>query len=190
MVSKRYDLGYLKAGMGEIEDYLLSNQLYWTLGSSSPPGEPIFPQLTLGTLLLVSKRLKPQLDEREKNEFADELSKLKKIEHQWKSAWSQKASREFQARLNLWRNYLDDYRDHPMENYDRYAYEVSRRVVIDLLRPYLEKTSTYYDQILVGLDEILRGNFVRSSFLWEKGIEQSFPSTDYWYLYGRLSENK
>jgi hypothetical protein len=189
MVSKRYDLGYLKAGTGELEDYLLSNQLYWTLGTPSPPGEPVFPQLTLGTLLLVIKRLEPQIDEMDKNIFADWLGKLKKIEHQWQSAWIQKASREFHARLNLWRNYLEDYRNHPKEDYDRYAHEVSRRVVIDLLRPYLEKSSTHDDQILVGLDETLRENFVRSIFIWEKGIERGFPIAHYWYLYGRLREN-
>jgi len=186
MVSHSYDLGYLKAGLSELEDYLLSNQLYWTLGGSPPPGEPIYPQLTIGTLLLTIMRLQAREGDGYEKEYLDELNELKVIEHQWKSAWIQKAIREFDARLNLWRNYIDDYRNFPEDNYDRYAFEVSRRVMIDLLQPYLDKSSTHNYQILPELDAILRINFIPGTFIWEKEIEQGFPRANYWFLYGRL----
>lgn len=189
MVSQPYDVGYLKAGLIELEDYLLSNQLYWNLGAAPPPGESIYPQLTIGTLLLVFKRLQARAGEGYENEYFDELNELKIITHQWKSAWIQKATREFGARLILWRNYIDDYHNSPEDNYDRYSFEISRRVLMDLLQPFLETSSTQNLQILTELDEILRNNFIPGTFIWDKEIEQGFPSANYWYLYGRLREN-
>lgn len=56
MPSAEYDLGYLKAGISALENYLLSNDLYWPVGASSPSGEPAYPRLTLGGLLLAQKR--------------------------------------------------------------------------------------------------------------------------------------
>lgn len=189
MVSQPYDLGYLKAGVSELEDYLLSNQLYWTLGATPPSGTPVYPQLTIGTLLLVNTRLQARAGARSGSVYLDELNDLEVIERQWKSAWSQKATREFDARLNLWRNYLDDYHNSREDNYDRYAHEVSRRVVMNLLKPYLDKSSTLNYQVLTKLDAILRINFIPGTFIWGKDIEQGFPSVNYWYLYGRLRVN-
>jgi hypothetical protein len=189
MVSQQYDLGYLKAGLSQLEDYLLSNQLYWTLGASHPPGEPIYPQLTIGTLLLAIKRLQTRAGEGSGTEYFDELSELNKIERQWNSAWIQKATREVHARMNLWRNYLDDYRISPADNYDRYAFEVSRRVVLELLQPYIDEASNKNNQLLTNLDAVLRINFMPGNFIWEKDIKQGFPRNNYWYLYGSLRVN-
>ena len=68
MTSAVYELGYLKAGIEILEDYLLSDDLYWAIGASPPPGEPAFRQLTLGGLLLSEQRLlgrqlSPMLDQ-------------------------------------------------------------------------------------------------------------------------------
>ena len=189
MVSQQYDLGYLKAGLSQLEEYLLSSQLFWTVGASHLPGEPIYPQLTIGTLLLSIKRLQAREGERGGSEYFDELSELDKIERQWKSAWIQKATREFHARMNLWRNYLDDYRKSPADNHDRYAFEVSRRVVLELLQPYIDESSKKHSQLLTDLDALLRINFMPGNFIWEKDIKQGFPRNNYWYLYGSLKAN-
>jgi hypothetical protein len=189
MVSQQYDLGYLKAGLGQLVDYLLSNQLYWTVGASHPPGEPIYPQLTIGTLLLVIKRLQTRAGEGSGTEYFDELSEFNNIERQWKSAWIQKATREFHARMNLWRNYLDDYRKSPADNYDRYAFEVSRRVELELLQPYIDESSKKHSQLLTDLDAVLRIKFVPGDFIWGKDIKHGFPRNNYWYLYGSLRVN-
>ncbi|HEY5573072.1 MAG TPA: hypothetical protein VIK64_08690, partial [Anaerolineales bacterium] len=56
MPSAEYDLGYLRAAVAALEDYLMSNELYWPIGAASPAGEPDYPRLTLGGLLLAQKR--------------------------------------------------------------------------------------------------------------------------------------
>ena len=58
MSSARYDFGYFQAGVELLDDYLLSPQIYWTLGARPPAREPVYPQLTLGGLLLTGAKLR------------------------------------------------------------------------------------------------------------------------------------
>jgi hypothetical protein len=52
MASLEYDLGYLQSALSTLEDYLLSADLYWSIGDNPPKGEPPYPSLTLGNVLL------------------------------------------------------------------------------------------------------------------------------------------
>jgi hypothetical protein len=105
----------------------------------------------------------------------------------WLSAWRNKTAHEFRARLALWTNYLEDYRKHPSGHVDRYAYEVSRRVMLALLLPDSEKVNSSELDSLHGLDSLLRACWVPGSFVWEPDLEPSFPAPQYWFLYGSLS---
>jgi len=53
-----YDLRYLKAGVEELEQYLLSSQLYWPVHVVTPTGETPYPRLTPGELLLAREKLR------------------------------------------------------------------------------------------------------------------------------------
>ena len=57
MASIEYDLGYLSEGLVSLERYLLSDEIYWNMRAPSPPGEPAYPLLSLGGLLLSKARL-------------------------------------------------------------------------------------------------------------------------------------
>ncbi|HEX7973485.1 MAG TPA: hypothetical protein VF498_03680, partial [Anaerolineales bacterium] len=57
MPSVEYDLRYLQAGVETLEDYLLSSSVFWNIGASPPHGEPAYPQLTLGGLMLSKLRI-------------------------------------------------------------------------------------------------------------------------------------
>ena len=56
MPTLEYDLGYLRAALTVLDDYLLSADLYWSIGNSPPRGEPPYPSLTLGGVLLAQAR--------------------------------------------------------------------------------------------------------------------------------------
>ena len=58
MKSFDYDLRYFKAGVEELQDYLLSDNMFWSLDAKTEVNEPVFPNLTLGNLLLAEKRLR------------------------------------------------------------------------------------------------------------------------------------
>ncbi len=189
MPSFEYDLRYLKAGAALLEKYLLASELYWPSGVTPPAGEPPYPRLTLGALLMARQRARILAS------TPAEQAKLAKVEQsidetrtRWRSAWAQKAAEELRGRLILWRNFLEEYRERPEGNYDRYAYEVSRRVQIQLLQPEAFDIPESESNLLVGLDKILHAIFETGTFLWDDNIQAGFLQETYWYLYGTLKK--
>lgn len=189
MPSIEYDLKYIQAGLVDLEGYLLSKELYWPVGASAPAGETHYPRLTLGNLLLARARLSGrELSSEQRSEF-DRLDKrVQEIRQQWQVAWGQKATREFSARLRLWRDFLNEYRKQPKANLDRYAYEVNRRVTLQLLSSETGEVPGEEVELLSGLDELLRAVFLPGQFVWDAELEASFPENIYWYLYGMPKE--
>jgi hypothetical protein len=182
-----HDLAYIKAGLELLEPYLLSQSIYWPIQMKPPVGEPPFPSLTLGGLLLARLKLEGVLIP---GDLSGEVERIKaemgRIYLGWRVAWEQKASREFQARLKLWRDFLEDYRANPAGQSDRYAYEVSRRVMLELLQPYAVQVSSAEFDLLKGLDNLLKEILIAGDFIWDKLQAPAFPIKTYWYLYGRL----
>jgi hypothetical protein len=182
-----YDLRFLRASVEQLEAYLLSKELYWPLGIGAPAGEPSYPQLTLGWLLLAQRRASvtalPGVQEAELERWRVQLEATRV---RWRIAWEQKARWELRARLNLWRNFIEEYRAAPEANYDRYAYEVGRRVMAGLLAKEVGEIPHADEEMLAGLDKILRASLVTGEFIWEAGLQDGFPREEFWFLYGRL----
>lgn len=187
MVSLEYDIGYLQAGVHALESYLLSGDLYRPIGTSPPAGELPYPSLTLSGLLLAQARLRSRsisLGDRSKQENLD--AQLDEIHTRWRVAWDKKANREFRSRLNLWRDFLEEYRARPENNSNRYSYEVSRRVMLYLLKPEAAGVPQAELNMLEGLDRILKAVLLPGGFVWEPELEPGFPADPFWYLYGKL----
>ena len=187
MTSIHYDFGYFQAGVDLLEEYLLSPQIYWTLGARPPAGEPVYPQLTLGGLLLTQIKLNAH------SLPVDLQAEVIKLEHQMERtlthkrvAWEHKASVEYRSRLKLWGDFLDEYRKEPANHRDRYSYEVSRRVMLQLLDPYAREIHPAEREMCHGLDEILHAVLIPGGFIWDEEIARGFPKESYWYLYGVL----
>jgi hypothetical protein len=185
MPSPEYDLEYLQSGLLDLQGYLLSKELYWPIGSTPPRGEPPYPRMTLGNLLLARRRLESQqMTGGQKEEFGRLAERLERSQKEWAVAWEQKAQREFSARLNLWRDFLEDYRRKPPANVDRYQYEVTRRAVLELLIPVAKDIPSEEQELLSGLDAFLKAVFSSGPFVWEDHIQEAFPQTKFWFLYG------
>ena len=187
MASIEYDLGYVSEGLASLESYLLSDDIYWNLRAASPPGEPAYPLLSLGGLLLAKARL---VARRLPTEQSGRLSQLETgIERNrthWRTAWTKKAEREFTARLRLWRDFIEEYRQSPEANIDRYAYEVSRRVMLHFLQAEATQISEQEQEMLAGLDKILLAVFIPGEFIWDNELRNGFPPQIFPYLYGSL----
>lgn len=187
MPSVEYDLWYVRDGIEELESYLLSDAVYWPVGVTPPAGEPPYPQLTLGWLLLAYKRAGLGAKTTDQRAELERLSTpLENIHTQWRSAWERKAAQEFHARLKLWLNYLEEYRKAPPENYDRYTYEVSRRVLLQILKPETSQSPPSDTDLLFGLDKVLKVLLTPGDFIWDQDLIDGFSRQDYWFLYGRL----
>lgn len=189
MQSEAFDLGYLQAGVNVLERYLLSSEIYWTIGRKSPPGEKTYPQLTLGGLYLSIARLRSkQLSSRNLASFTSLEQEFDEVRRNWKVAWERKATHEFHARLFLWRDFIEEYRARPRNNSDRYAYEVSRRVMLELLSQDAVQVPPVEIELLNGLDKFLKSIFIPGQFVWDEELVNGFPRPTYWYLYGQLKE--
>ncbi len=187
MPSAEYDLRYLGAGLEILEEYLLAREIYWTISERPPAGEPLFPKLTLGGLLLARARLGGwQLSPEQSAQFSRLANRIEALRNQRRVAWEQKATREFSARLKLWASFLQEYREQPENHYDRYPYESTRRVMLQLLQPDARGVNPAEMELLASLDALLRVVLLPGEFIWEKELRSAFPAETYWYLYGRL----
>lgn len=186
MPSAEYDLGYLKAALDTLEEYLLSTELYWPIGTVSPSGEPAYPRLTLGGMLLAQKRAHAQdLTVEQRNELAGLDEHIDAMRNRWRVAWERKAGRGFNQRLRLWNDFIEDYRQNPQGNVDRYNYEVERRVMLHLLWDEAEAIPEAEQDLLEGLDKLLRSVLIPGDFIWDQHLQSGFPKETYWYLYGQ-----
>lgn len=162
------DRKYLETALPELQTYLLSDTLFY------PLTQPL-PRLTLGGLLLAQRRLHAYED-------ASPLDlRLDTLRAKWRAAWEKKAAQEFETRLTLWRNYLDDCREEEslLENYVR---EVRWRVMLGLLSAELPADSS----ALNALDQRLRAKFRTGEFIWDEALVSEFSQDDFWFLYGKM----
>ena len=190
MSSFDYDFRYLQAGLEDLEQYLLSGEIFWNLTTPAPRGEPEYPRLTLGSLLLARARLEArQLTIAQQAQVADVILHVDAVRTRWRVAWEQKAQRSFGVRLRMWRDFIEEYRESPGANVDRYSYEVRLRVMLHLLREESHLQNKAEVDLLNSLDAYLKVNLNPGKFIWESEIQAGFPPDVYWYLYGNLSEN-
>jgi hypothetical protein len=189
MPSPDYDLTFFQSALESLEQYLLAGDIYWPVSAVAPHGSPPYPTLTLGTMLLVQQQLNATAGApAQQTAFRGMQDNMNIIRSQWLSAWRKKAQAEFRARLNLWRDFLQEYRKDPEAHYDRYGYEVGRRVMLQLLAGEASDLPSAQVELLVQLDRLLKTFFQPGAFIWEAELSPSFPEEIYWYLYGSLSE--
>ncbi|MEW5869370.1 MAG: hypothetical protein AB1894_08850 [Chloroflexota bacterium] len=183
------ELRFLRAGLEKLESYLLSKEIYWPVGIAARSGETPYPQMTLGALLLALRRAQALAGTPAETAEADRLAlQLDATRQRWRVAWEQKAAAEFQARLTLWRNFIEEYRQEPGNHFSHYRYEVGRRVLLHLLAEQAGELPEAHRALLSGLDAVLAQVLVPGDFIWEIELEQLFPREVFWYLFGRLPE--
>jgi len=190
MKSLDYDLGYITAGLEILEMYLLSDEVFWAMNANPPKGESEYPRLTLDYLLLARTRLKGrQLSPDQKDQVEAAIARLDYYCIKWRVAWEGKARQCYQVRERMWRNFILEYQDNPLDNADRYTYEVRVRAMLELLIPELGRQLGDEKNLLPGLDSFLRKILVPSKFIWESEIQAGFPEHIFWFLYGKLPSN-
>jgi len=174
MTSPIQDLQFVKESLPQLQDYLLSNELYWPLSGS-------LPRLTLGALWLTLKRMEVFLPA----EAQKAQPRVETIHVKWRNAWEKKAARETANRLRLWSQFLSDYVHASEQNASSYPTEVRGRVILELLQhdlPDLPEKAA-----LAEADAVLKAHLLPGEFLWEADLQIVFPKPDFWFLYGTLT---
>ncbi len=163
------EISLLQDGLGQLKDYLLSNEIFWNVGSGQ--------QLTLGNLLLAKEFLEgvgelPAAD-------AKQLAALKK---EWRSAWEKKVEKEFASRLRQWTNFLSELGEQRGPRTAYYATEARLRALLELLAgeaPGLRGQLAAADSQLKALTE-------SGGFIWGEEAKLAFPNSKYWFLWVKL----
>lgn len=182
------DWAYLQAALGDLQEYILSNNLYWPLRLAPLPGSAKTPQLTPGNLALTLLRLScGPLSSRQAGALADLSQRVQAVRDDWRANWERKSAKEFSSRLNLWQQYLRELRGDPRGHAAYFANEVTQRAVLHLLRAEtLNVISAHEEEQLAMLDGLLRGLSQPGPFVWEESLQKAFPQPDYWFLYVRV----
>ncbi len=182
-----YDLRYFNVGVEQLENYLLSNDAFWPVDIRPPSGDPGYPQLTLGGLLLARTRLNAYSKTPKQVEQLEKLTaNMDTIRAHWRVAWEKKAAHDFSIRLRMWRDYLDEYLREPQDNADRFPYEARLRTMLTLLNSQGVTIVQAELDLLELLDTRLESAFIPGDFIWEAELQPGFPENTFWYLYGRL----
>jgi len=185
MTSAALDLGYLQSSVEELETYLLSGKLFWPLVSASPPGQPAYPRLTLGGLLLAQARSRARdLPPDDETRLITLESRIQRAKSKWWLAWTRKAVQEFHSRQRQWRNYLHDLTANPDAHQPYYPSEVRIRVMMQLLLTEIEPPEEVDQKALVQLDKVLQRIFQPGDFIWDEDLAHFFVRDVYWYLWG------
>jgi hypothetical protein len=176
-------LGY---GIGELKDYLLSKELFWTV-VIRPVNKPrAYPKLTLGNLLLALQRLEAlylgqALRPEEESEYLRFKAEMEAIQRRWVVAWENKAAHEYRSRHQQWAEVLNEIYQNREKNAPYYPADVRLRVLLALLENHAPANEQPEIQ---PLDTTLRAVFEEGKFVWESDLKFGFPPDQYWFLYG------
>ena len=183
------DAALCAAMADELDDYLKSNELFWEPNRRRPGGTDL-PKLTLGGLLLATRRLEALRDHLTPDQ-AHALNRAgRELDHQkrqWRTRYQNKLGRDLRSRLDAWTWYLDDCQQQGESAAVHYTRQVETRVKIDLLLDEAGEIGLDVEELRgrqVALDERLRLDFRPGDFCWADELAASFPAERFWYLYG------
>jgi hypothetical protein len=185
MTDPARELGLLRAIAADLEAYLKSDIVYWSLtGAGSYRNH--YPQLTLGGLLLAQAKLaavggalKPQ----GQTELAQARQEIAGTRARWRANWLRKAEIEARTRVNAWGRTVREMNpaDYPAAAQSRLMLELLLADVQDEAAAGLAQQRAR----LATLDTLLRHKFEAGRFIMEDDLQPAFPRDPYWFLYGR-----
>lgn len=181
MVNPGEDLAYLRSAVIDLEQFILTKDIFWP---SVRGGGDI--QFSLGGLLLVTRRLQGEtLSAEQSVELKANETAVESLYTHWQTHWQAKARDEVSMRLGLWRTFVEDYQRDPRAYFKTYPSQVRQRVIITLLQERLSQTAEEQTN-LAEIDTTLRDHFSPGPFVWDAELKTAFPENEFWFLYGSL----
>ena len=179
------DYTLVKAAVPILQEYLLSETLYWMIPFQ---GKQI--SLTPGQLLLATKRLPIETGvANEKEAVLQTINDLQRIRQHWLSAWQRKAKREWSERTHRLAATLSESSQvlSPV-TLNQVAFE---RCLITLLTQDVQEDLTSAElNLLQGLDQLLKAKSEAGIFVWADELKGEFPESDFWFLYRQPASEK
>ncbi|TET98875.1 MAG: hypothetical protein E3J30_05805 [Anaerolineales bacterium] len=193
MQSVDYTLDLFEAMLDEIEEFLLSADIFWPLAKRSKPDLPPYPRLSTGGLLMTrdeSLAQEAEMNPSQKVRHANLQHQWDLILHKWRSALGRKSEREMGMRLNLWRAYLSDLEEGSASHFD-YHREARNRVQFTRLQTIATGSSKTLKMVktIRSLDARLINLTTSSKFIWDDRLREIYPEGNFGFLYRQPREN-
>jgi len=180
------DLQIVREMVGELENYIVNEDLYRTVTVRTPGGEARL-QMTGGDLLTRLYRLsreRARLTPAEQQELDALQAESEKIIYSLKTRFQERLVRELKARTDALKWYLDDAAQNPNEGKANYPYEIrNRQRIEEIVKALGNNVPQENAAALANVDRRLRGMGSGATFVWDPSLAEVFPSQPYWYLY-------
>jgi hypothetical protein len=188
MQSIEFNLRFVETALGDMETYLLQDELFWPI--STPAGiNPLFPRLTIANVLLALNDLEAQEDEMAPAQYSEASSlqiQWEALHTKWLSAVETKSIGEMRARLNLWKAYITDLEEQDNRKWN-YEQEVTQRVRYALLCERIGDTAVpdKLDDLMQTVDRRALSQTSTAEFVWDERLKPLYPPDKYIFLYRR-----
>lgn len=181
------DLAVVAAEVDVLEEYIIKDEVYRTVITSTPGGDRNL-QMTGGDLLARLYRLQQQRDkltDAQGGQLDQLQSSSDAIIKSLRTRFCGLAGREIKTRLNSISWFLDDCAGDQKRCRTEFPFEIrNRQRVEELLKVFDaggldEKLGT----MLKSVDQRIRMSTRASEFVWDEQLKEAFPQSPYWYLY-------
>jgi hypothetical protein len=181
-----HDLEIAEAMVGELEDYIVGDDLYRTVVMHTGRGDE---RLNMSGANLLTRlyqlsaqreQLPPELHVR-----ADGVQvEADAIIYSLKTRFDERLHREMKARLDSLRWFLDESLSDPQRGPANYPFEIRNRQRIEEILKRIEPTlSDKERKALKSVDQRIRQLTHGCPFIWDETLESIYPRSPYWYLY-------
>lgn len=180
------DLAVVREMANELQDYLLGDEVYYTLVVVTSQGEERI-QSSCGDLLARLHKLAGQsklLSPAQRDELSSIHRRIDATTKTMEVRYHGLIIREVRARLNSLQWYLDDCDEDRRQCRVQYPFEIRNRQRIDELVKVLgDKQPPEIQAETAAIDRRLREATVSADFVWDKRVKEVYPREEYWYLY-------
>jgi hypothetical protein len=181
------DLVFVEEMASELEPYLLSKTLYWSLNARRSAQYNLL-KGTLGGMLIRAHKLsalRDSLTPDQQQRLHDARTKIEEELTHWAVQTSQKAAREVKARLNSWGAYLQECQSNARQYESEYPQQTEGRTILEFLFAYTDDdaASAAAHARLTQLDGLLQSISRAHEFVWDEALIPAFPQDRFWWLY-------
>jgi len=181
------DFALVEAALLELGDFLLTDQIYWAL--PAPVLDPFGysqSRYSLGLVLLtLDHGVKCSNNDVDKALWEEISGKVWEYRKRYKTAWQNKAVKEFRSRLRSWRTVLDELLQDTIPSHAVYRSNVRLRILLQFLGGELQQHAPDL-QNLADLDQWHHEYWLPGDFVLNESFKRVYPQGDYWFLYGKL----
>ena len=183
------DLKFIHIAAEELENFLLSGEVFWTIDPIGTAKGKAYPsRLSVGQILLALARIKAYpLSADISTDYHRSADRIQQIRSQWRATWDRKIGLEFPHRMRSWQQFWDEFsRDRRGAAFE-YPIEVRIRTILALLEAEADSIPGADEARLGHFDQLLKSVFTLGEFIWDKTLVKSFPQPDFWFLYGTIN---